>query len=166
MKIGLEPSTQTVPESNATNANFTRTNSTQSLAGANRDVGQAMDFLIALFFGRKKIPMYCAQTIVFGVLLMMDCPKHSLEYYLTGLFGWTNPVLLAVLSGVVRLQVTSLHTTCICLCSPSKSCSSLRQSLNLEAVTSSTQTVAASCLIPVAICSADTRTCGADEKRP
>ena len=40
MKIGLEPSTQTVPESNTTNANFTRTNNTQSLAVANRDVIQ------------------------------------------------------------------------------------------------------------------------------
>ena len=59
MKIGLELSTQTVPESIATNANFTRTNDTQSLAGANRAVMQTMDFLIVL---------YCAKAIVFGRL--------------------------------------------------------------------------------------------------
>ena len=49
-KIELEPSTQTVPENNATNANFTRTDKTQPLAGANRDVMQTMVFLVALFF--------------------------------------------------------------------------------------------------------------------
>ena len=49
MKIGLEPSTQTVPECNATGASFSRTNSTQSLAGANSDVIRTMVFLIALF---------------------------------------------------------------------------------------------------------------------
>ena len=47
MKIGLEPSNQMVPECNATNVNFTRTNNTQSLAGANRDVMQTMNFPIA-----------------------------------------------------------------------------------------------------------------------
>ena len=37
-EIELEPYTQTVPESIATNANYPRTNSTQSLTGANRIV--------------------------------------------------------------------------------------------------------------------------------
>ena len=36
VKLGLEPFTQMFPETNATSASFTRTNSTQSLAGANR----------------------------------------------------------------------------------------------------------------------------------
>ena len=44
---GLGTSTQTVPEGNATNTNFKRTNNTQSLAGANRAVIRTMDFLIA-----------------------------------------------------------------------------------------------------------------------
>ena len=55
MKIGLEPSTQTIPECNAANANITRTNNTLSLAGANRDVTQTMDFLIALRFEWEKV---------------------------------------------------------------------------------------------------------------
>ena len=56
MKIGLELSTQTVPESTATNANFTRAKNTQSyIAGANRHVMQTVDSLIALFFGWEKV---------------------------------------------------------------------------------------------------------------
>ena len=51
MKIGMKLSNQTVPEINAKNANFTRTNNRQSLAGANRDVLHTMDFLIPLVFG-------------------------------------------------------------------------------------------------------------------
>ena len=51
MKIGLEPSTQTVPESNVTNTNFTCTNNRQSLVGTSLDVVQKVDFFIALFFG-------------------------------------------------------------------------------------------------------------------
>ena len=94
VKIGLEPSTKTVLESIASNANFTRTNNMYSLTGANRDVMQTVDFLVALCFGWEKSPMYCAKTIVFRRLLMMDCPKHLLEQCLMGLFGWTNPVLL------------------------------------------------------------------------
>ena len=37
MKIGLEPPTQTVPESKSANANLSRTNNTQLLAGTNRN---------------------------------------------------------------------------------------------------------------------------------
>ena len=55
MKIGPEPSTQTVPESNATNATFTRTNNTQSLAGVNLDE-ETVDFLTELIFGWEKVP--------------------------------------------------------------------------------------------------------------
>ena len=61
MKIGLETSIQTVPESNATNANFTRTNKTQSLAGAIRDVMQIINFLIALFSGWEKVTFILAK---------------------------------------------------------------------------------------------------------
>ena len=73
-------------------ANFTKTNNTQLLAGANLDEMQTVDFLTALLFGWKS-HIYCAIT-VFGRFLMIDCPKHSLEHCLTGLFGWMNPALL------------------------------------------------------------------------
>ena len=53
--MGLEQSTQTVPESNPTQTNFTRTNNTQSLAVATRDVMQTMDFPIALFYAWQKV---------------------------------------------------------------------------------------------------------------
>ena len=43
----LGTSTQTVPEGNATNTGFKRTNNTQSLAGANRAVIRTMYFSIA-----------------------------------------------------------------------------------------------------------------------
>ena len=48
-------STQTVPQGNATNVGFKRTNNTQSLAGPNRAVIRAMDFLNAYFIGREKV---------------------------------------------------------------------------------------------------------------
>ena len=76
----------------ATNANLTKTNNIQSLAGANLDEMQTLDFLTALLFGWKS-HIYSATT-VFGRFLMMDCPKHSLEHSLFRLFGWMNPVLL------------------------------------------------------------------------
>ena len=79
----------------ATNANFTKTNNTQSLAGANLDEMQTVDFLTALLLDGKS-HIYCATT-VFGRLLMIDCPKHSLEHCLIGLFGWMNPALLKFL---------------------------------------------------------------------
>ena len=62
MKIGLESSTQTVPECNATNAYLTRPNNTHSFAGANRDVMKTMDFFIALFFGL--LMPWTVQTLV------------------------------------------------------------------------------------------------------
>ena len=52
----------------ATNANFTRTNNTKSLAGANLDEMQTVDFLTALLFGWES-HIYCATT-VFGSFLM------------------------------------------------------------------------------------------------
>ena len=51
MKIILDSFTQTVPESNVANADFTRTNNTQSLADANRDVVQTKYSLTA--YGEK-----------------------------------------------------------------------------------------------------------------
>ena len=70
----------------STNANFTKTNNTQSLASANLDEMQTVDFLTTLLFGWKS-HIYCA-TSVFGRFLIMDCPKHLLEHCLIGLFGW------------------------------------------------------------------------------
>ena len=64
MNIGLGASTQTVPESNATNANIIRTNNTQSLSG---DVIQlTMSFLIALFFG-------CSTVFRSGTKISIRC---------------------------------------------------------------------------------------------
>ena len=63
-----------------------------NIMGANLDEMQTVDFLTALLFGWKS-HIYCVTT-VFGRFLMMDCPKHSLEHCLIGLFGWMNPVLL------------------------------------------------------------------------
>ena len=48
-----------------------------------------------------KSHMCCAKTVVLGRLLMMDCPKHSLEYFVTGCFGRMNPVL-SVVSGMAN----------------------------------------------------------------
>ena len=71
MIVGLEPSTPTAPEGNATYVNFTKTNDTQSLSGANRDVMPKMDFLIALIsrwsgdvISRLKQPISAGQKIV------------------------------------------------------------------------------------------------------
>ena len=52
MKIGLEPVHPNGPrkQMNATKASVTGTNNIQLLVGANRDVMQAMGFLIAAFF--------------------------------------------------------------------------------------------------------------------
>ena len=55
MKIILDSFTQIVPESNVANADFTRTNNTQSLADANRDVVQTKYSLTALIFGWEKV---------------------------------------------------------------------------------------------------------------
>ena len=63
-----------------TNVQFTTTNDTQSLEGANLDVMQTMDFLIALILdGKKSRVLFKNNAVVFGRLFkMMDCPKHSL----------------------------------------------------------------------------------------
>ena len=71
---GLEPLTQTVPESNTTGANFTLSNNTQSLAGGNRDVMQTIDSSLTLWFGSEKVTCIvlcknnCVQNIVNGGL--------------------------------------------------------------------------------------------------
>ena len=67
IKIGLEPSTQIDPESNA---NFTRTKNIKSLAGANHDVMQTMDLLLALVFvDGKTLHVYVlCKSNVFGGL--------------------------------------------------------------------------------------------------
>ena len=49
-------------------SSFTRTNSAQSLAGANRDVMQAMDFLIASFFGWEKSHLLCENNSVWKIV--------------------------------------------------------------------------------------------------
>ena len=57
MKTGVEPSTLTVPESNATNSNFIWTKTRQSLAASTliRDVMQTMDFFIELYLVWDKV---------------------------------------------------------------------------------------------------------------
>ena len=79
------------PESNATNANFTRVNNTQLFSGGcNLVATETADFVTAvLFYGKSH--MYCAkEQSLFGRLLTMDCQKHALEYCVIGLFGWMN----------------------------------------------------------------------------
>ena len=66
---------------------------TQSLAGTNHDFADN-GFPSCVVFWMEKSHIYCANTIVFGRLLKMDCPKHSLKHCLMGLFGWMNPALL------------------------------------------------------------------------
>ena len=55
---------------------------------------QAMDFLVALFFGWEKVICIRQKKKLVERLLMVDYPKHALEHCLMGLSGWTNPVLL------------------------------------------------------------------------
>ena len=91
MKIGLEPSTQTTPEGNATNANFTWTNNTQSLADADRDVMQTGNgFPNRTVFGCGKAT-FIVQKQVFGKLVNDGLLVRALPY---GTVGWTNSVLL------------------------------------------------------------------------
>ena len=54
-----------LPESNATNANFTRSEqyTVESLVGANLDVMEMVDFLTAVLFGWES-HMYCAKKTV------------------------------------------------------------------------------------------------------
>ena len=52
----------------------------QSLAGTNRDVIQTMDFLIALILDGKKSHELCKKQSVWKLLLMMECPRHSLKH--------------------------------------------------------------------------------------
>ena len=59
MKIRLKPSTQKIPESSATNVNFTRTNSKQLLADTNRDVMQTMDLLHFLDWKKSHVLCKC-----------------------------------------------------------------------------------------------------------
>ena len=70
MKIGLEPVHPNGPrkQMNATNASFTRTNNIQLLAGANRDVMQAMGFLIAVFFGWETSHIFCKNNSVRNIV--------------------------------------------------------------------------------------------------
>ena len=73
------------PESNVKNTGFTSTNDTQSLAGANCDEMQVMDFLTALFCGWEKVICIVQK---FRRLLMNDgLSKHSIEHCHIGLFG-------------------------------------------------------------------------------
>ena len=94
VKTTLELNPKMFPESNATNANFTRANDTQLLSsGCNLVATETTAFLTAVLFVWEKslTDMYCAkEQSVFGRLLTMDCQKHALEHCVIGLFGWMN----------------------------------------------------------------------------
>ena len=83
VNIGLEPYTQTFPESNATNANFTRTNNTQSLAGANLYEMETVDFLNALLFGWEKSYVLCKNNSVRKIVNdgLSKTPARALPYW-------------------------------------------------------------------------------------
>ena len=58
---------------------------------ANGDMMQIMDFLDCIVIWMGKSHIYCAKAIVFGRLLMMDCPKISLRHCLLGPFFCGQP---------------------------------------------------------------------------
>ena len=91
VKATLEPNPKMFPESNATNANFTRANNTQLFSsGCNLVVMETADFQLPCYLYEKS-HMYCAkQQSVFGRFFKMDCQKHAMEHCVIGLFGWMN----------------------------------------------------------------------------
>ena len=91
VKATVEPNPKMFPESNATNANFTRANNTQLFSsGCNLVAMETADFLTAVLLYEKS-HMYCTkQQSVFGRLFTMDCQKHALEHCVIGLFGCMN----------------------------------------------------------------------------
>ena len=64
MKIELESPIQTVPESSGTNADFTRTNNTQSLPGANRHVCRKCFSKLLDFWMGKRSHVLCKNNRV------------------------------------------------------------------------------------------------------
>ena len=91
VKATLEPNPKMFPESNATNANFTRAKNTQLFSsGCNLVATETADFLTAVLFVWEKSHLLCKEQSVFGRLLTMDCQKHALEHCVIGLFGWMN----------------------------------------------------------------------------
>ena len=87
MKWNRNPSPQTVPENDSTNAGYFYKNKQYTvMAGANRDMKQTVDFVISIVLGMGKATL--CKNIVFGRLLMSDSPKHSLEHCV--LRGWVG----------------------------------------------------------------------------
>ena len=60
MKVGLEPSTETVPESSVKDGRLTRSKNTQSLADTNLDIVRTKSFLNRIFLDEKK--SHCTKT--------------------------------------------------------------------------------------------------------
>ena len=64
VKATLEPNPKTFPESNATNANFTRANNTQLFSsGYNLVATETADFLTAVLFVWEKSHVLCKRTV-------------------------------------------------------------------------------------------------------
>ena len=100
MKTGLEQSTQTFPEINATNANFTRMSNLKIRVsgGCNRDVMQTMAFLVGLFsWIPGKRHDYCAKTIVFGRSLIDGLSKTVVRALPYGIVWVDEPTIRAKL---------------------------------------------------------------------
>ena len=64
VKATLEPNPKMFPESNATNANFTRANNTQSFSsGCNLVATETADFLTAVLFVWEKSHVLCKRKV-------------------------------------------------------------------------------------------------------
>ena len=65
VKATLEPNPKAFPESNATNANFTRVNNTQLFSGGcNLVATETADFVTAVLFVWEKSHVLCKRTVV------------------------------------------------------------------------------------------------------
>ena len=88
VKATLEQNPKMFPESNATNANFTRANNTQLFSsGCNLVTMETADFLTAVLIVREKSHVLCKTTVG---LFTMNCQEHALEHCVIGLFEWMN----------------------------------------------------------------------------
>ena len=81
VKATLEPNPKMFPESNATNANFTRVNNTQLFSsGCNLVATETADFLTAVLFVWEKSHVLCKRTVGVNDGLSKTC-VGALRYW-------------------------------------------------------------------------------------
>ena len=97
----LGTSTKTVPEGNGTNTNFKRTNNTV-ISGCKPCCDSNNGFLNCMVFLDGKSHTYCAKTIVFGRLLMIETLVSALP---SGI-DWVHVPSPSVVSGVANSTLT------------------------------------------------------------